>query len=473
MIKKNLNLLSAALSFIVLGSSALRAQDFDLNGISAADIKAAQADKGILDIFSPAKPEAPMPVKEWTVMVFMNAKNNLSESQLLGLSGKWAVKDMAEMKKVGTTDKINIVVEHGATGKGSRRLLIEKGGFLSSGEKVYGEFPDADMGDYKRVVEFVQWSKKTFPAKKYMLVLWNHGLGWIDPNMQQAPSGTGTANKGILFDDETKNYVRTRQLGEMMKGAGYVDVLMQNACLQQMAEVLYEMKDYAGLFVGSEETMLAQGFDYEKLLAFMNANTAFTDEQFSDWLMNWYKEFYAAGMSVGPLTMPLDTVTGTLSTVRPAALNDLPGYLDAFAGAAMRNNETEAAKAAIGNVIRFTSLDPKNDKKKLIAAYADLYDFAALFDANARSQETRLAARNLMGFIKNTLVMRSVGLHKDAENGYNYENVGGLAINTTMKIKTVPPQLAAIFETKYGDLSLSKASQWDEFVTWSDGVWRK
>ncbi len=473
MIKKNLNLLSAALSFIVLGSSALKAQDFDLNGISAADIKAAQADKGILDIFSPAKPEAPMPVKEWTVMVFMNAKNNLSESQLLGLSGKWAVKDMAEMKKVGTTGKVNIVVEHGATGKGSRRLLIEKGGFLSSGEKVYGEFPNADMGDYKRVVEFVQWSKKTFPAKKYMLVLWNHGLGWIDPVMAQAPSGTGTANKGILFDDETKNYVRTAQMGEMMRQAGYVDVLMQNACLQQMAEVLYEMKDSVGLFVGSEETMLTMGYDYEKLLNFMNGNTTFTNEQLSDFLMKWYKDFYAGGMSIGPLTMPLDKVTGTLSTVRPAALDQLPGYLDAFAGAAMRNNETEAAKAAIGNVIRFTSLDPVNDKKKLISAYADLYDFAALFDANARSQETRLAARNLMGFIKNTLVMRSVGLHTDAENGYNYENVGGLAINTTMKIKTVPPQLAAIFETKYGDLSLSKASQWDEFVTWSDGVWRK
>ncbi len=472
MMKKNLNLLSAALSFIVLGSSALSAQDFNLNGMSAADIKAGQADKGIFDIFSPSKPEA-LPEKEWTVMVFMNAKNNLSESQLLGLSGKWAVKDMAEMKKVGTTGKINIVVEHGATGKGSRRLLIEKGGFLSSGEKVYGEFPDADMGDYKRVAEFVQWSKKTFPAKKYMLVLWNHGLGWIDPVMAQAPSGTGTSNKGILFDDETKNYVRTAQLGEMMRQAGYVDVLMQNACLQQMAEVLYEMKDYTGLFVGSEETMLAQGFDYEKLLTFMNANTAFTNEQLSGWLMNWYKEFYAAGMSVGPLTVPLTDMTGTLSTVRPAALDRLPGYLDAFAGAAMRNNEEQAVKAAVGSVIRFTSLDPKNDKKKLISAYADLYDFAALFDANAKSQETRLAAQNLMGFIKNTLVMRSVGLHKDAENGYNYEKVGGLAINTTMKIKTVPPQLAALYETKYGDLSLSKASQWDEFVTWSDGVWRK
>lgn len=473
MINKNFKFLTAALTLAVFGASVVKAQDFNLNGMNAADIKAMQADKGIFDFIKPGKPET-QTQKEWTIMVFMNAKNNLSESQLLGLVGKWAEKDIAEMKKVGSNDKINIVVEHGATGKGSKRMLItKKGSVLSSGEKVYGEFPNADMGDYKRVVEFAQWSKQTFPAKHYMLVLWNHGMGWIDPAMAQAPSGTGTSNKGILFDDETKNYVRTRQMGDMMRQIGYVDVLMQNACLQQMAEVLYEMKDYAGLFVGSEETMLAQGFDYEKLLNFMNGNPAFTSEQFSDFLMNWYKEFYAGGMNIGPISMPLDKMGATLSTVRPAALNELPLYLDGLAGAAMRNNETEAAKAAIAGVIRFTSLDPANDKKKMIAAYADLYDFARLMGQNAKAAETKQAAANLMGFIQKRLVLRSVGLNADAENGYDYTKTGGIAINTTMKIKTVPPQLEAIFETKYNELSLSNVSQWDEFVTWTDGVWRK
>jgi len=473
MTNKTFKFLSAALSMLVMGASAVKAQDFNLNGLSASDVKAMQADKGIFDFIKPGKPETAAP-KEWTVMIFMNAKNNLSDSQLLGLVGKWADKDIKEMKQVGSTDKINIVVEHGIKGKGARRLLIlKKGNVLSSGEKVYGEYPNADMGDYKRVVEFAKWGKTAFPAKHYMLVLWNHGMGWIDPTMEQAPAGTGTSNKGILFDDETKNYVRTRQMGEMMRQIGYVDVLMQNACLQQMAEVLYEMKDYAGLFVGSEETMLAQGFDYEKLLNFMNANPAFTNEQLSDWLMSWYRGFYAGGMNVGPVNMPLDKMGATLSTVRPAALNELPVYLDGLAGAAMRNNETEAAKAAVGGVIRFTSLDPAGDKKKMIAAYADLYDFARLMGQNAKAPETRQAAENLMGFLKNRLVLRSVGLNADAENGYDYTTVGGLSINTTMKIKTVPPQLESVFETKYNELSLSKVSQWDEFVTWTDGVWRK
>ena len=468
----NLKLLTAALSLMAFGSQAF-AQDFNLNSISAADIKAMQADKGIFDFIKPDKPQ-PMGQKEWTIMVFMNAKNDLSDSQLMGLVGKWAEKDIKEMKEIGTTDKINIVVEHGAKGKGSKRMLItKKNGVLSSGEKVYGEYPDADMGDYKRVVEFAKWAKTTFPAKKTMLVLWNHGLGWIDPKMEQAPSGTGTSAKGILFDDETKNYLRTAQMKEMMRQIGYTDIVMQNACLQQMAEVLYEMKDYAGLFVGSEETMLAQGFDYTGLLNFMNANPGFTHDQLGEYLVTWYKAFYAAGMSVGPMTMPLDDMGATLSLVRPAALSELPVYLDAFAGAAMRNNEEAAAIVAIEKVIRFTSLDPANDKKKQIAAYADLADFASIFGSTARSQETKQAAQNLVSFIKTRLVLRNVGINGDKANGYDYTKVGGIAINTTMKIKKVPPQLEQIFETKYSDLGLSKASQWDEFLTWTDNVWRK
>ena len=69
MINKNLKFLSAALSLVVLGASAVKAQDFNLNGLSAADIKASQADKGIFDFIKPDKPET-MPQKEWTVMIF-------------------------------------------------------------------------------------------------------------------------------------------------------------------------------------------------------------------------------------------------------------------------------------------------------------------------------------------------------------------------------------------------------------------
>ena len=469
-------LVIASSALLLFGASDLTAQEsFNLTAINATDMKAA-IETGRTDAVYPAKQIVPSMAgnrKEWTIMVFMNAKNDLAQSTMLGLAGNWAEKDIAEMKKVGTTDKVNVVVEYGTTGKGSKRMLLGKTGIFSSGEEVYNEDPNADMGDYKRVIEFAKWAKTYFPAKKYMFVLWNHGSGWIDPVIKSQPAGTDLSGKGILFDNETRNYVRTRQLGEILKQTGYVDVFVMSACLMQMAEVAYEVKDNAGLIVASEELMLTYGFDYEKLLTFMNANTGADDCQISDFFINWQRQFFAEGASVGAVHLPLDAMAATISTLRPAALNYLPGYLDAFAGAAMRNKETEAVKAAVADVIRFNSLDPKGDKKKMTSVYADLYDFVRITGANARSPETRRAADRLMSFIKSELVIRSIGINYDAENGYDYSLVGGIAINMTMKTKSPAAQLTGISETRYSDLALSKASLWDEFVTWTDGVWRK
>jgi len=474
-LSNKLPLLAASLLFLSVLS--LKAEEtFNLNSITAKDINIPTADqKDIMDWIkpTPAMPAKPAAAKEWTVMVFMNAKNDLANSALFGLSGKWAKRDLSEMKQVGTTDKVNVVVEYGTAGKGSKRMLVGKSSLFSSGETVYNEDPKADMGDYKRVIEFAKWAKTNFPAKHYMFILWNHGLGWIDPNLQSHTAGTGTSRaRGILFDDETKNYVRTKQLGDILRASGYVDVFVMNACLMQMAEVGYEVKDNTGLIVASEETMLAYGFEYDKLLNFINAEPGATNERISDFFINWEKEFFAEGAPVGPIHMPLTSVAATLSTVRPQALNELPKYLNAFAGAVMSNNESAAVKVAIDKAVRFSSLDPKNDKKKLLAPYVDLYDFARITGENAASPAVKTAAGDLMNFIKSGLVLRSIGLNADAENGYDYTKVAGISINMTMKIKPVPPQLANIYETKYSDLSLSQASDWDEFVTWTDKVWQ-
>ncbi len=459
-----------AVALLFTGAADLMAlEPFELPAINAAALKAAAA-QDRRAAAEPAKPGAPA-VKEWTVMVYMNAKNNLSESD--GPVGDISAKDIDEMKKVGTTPSVNVVVELGANGKGSRRMLIlKKEGGPSSGETLLGEDPAADMGDYRRVIDFIRSAKAAYPAKRYMLVLWNHGLGWIDPGQKQK-SAPGSASKGILFDDDTKNYVRTRQLGEILRQTGYVDVLAMNACLMQMAEVGYEVKDNTGLILASEETMLATGFEYEKLLTFMNADPGFTSEQLSGFMMKWFRDFYSADITMGPMTVPQGTMPATLSTIRPGALNELPPYLDAFAAAVMNNNETEAAKKAIGSAVRFASLLQGFDAKKMLAPYVDLYDFAAVTGANARSQETRQAAESLMGFIKSKLVMDSVGLYADRENGYDYTKAGGIAVAMTMKINPVPPGLVNFSETPYPTLALSQNSLWDEFVGWCDAAWRQ
>ncbi len=397
-------------------------------------------------------------VKDVTLMVFMNAKNRLSGVFNLN---NWAAKDIDEMKRVGSTDRVNVIVEVGEKGKGSKRIRVVK-----DGEEVLMEDKNADMGSYKRVVDFVRWTKSTFPAKRYILVLWSDGSGWIDPKkFMSSQSGRIITSKGMLYDYDTNNYVRTRQMSEMFREIEWVDVVIFNICMMQMAEVAYEIKDYTSLIIGSEEAMSTYGFDYEEIIKFLDLNPYFSKKQIADFLTNWYKEFYGSLALSGGFT---------LSAVEANELKNLPQYLNYFVLNVMNNKEEEAVRYAIEKVIRFKlSLDPKNDKEKKMAPYVDLYDFVRLVEEKAKTEETKRAASLLMNFIKSKLVISSVGLNEDTTNGYDYSVVGGVAINMTMKIKPVPPQLDSILETKYTDLSLSKDSYWDEFVSWATKIWNE
>jgi len=468
-IKKIIPLKIAALLLITVSASAAD-NDFKLNSIHAKDLRNGSAygtlrqkapEKGLFDWFAPkpapVKPSAgPLAVKDWSLIIYMNGKNNVE---------KFALKDVDEMEKVGTTDRVNVVVELGSKGHGSKRMLIQKKQGGNSSSVVYSEDPTADMGDYKRAADFLKWGKTNFPARHYMFIIWNHGLGWIDPVMK------GPGQKGISFDEDTKNYIRTIQMPEIFKIAGGVDIYASNACLMQMAEVAYEIKDYAGMILGSEETMLANGYDYTMLINLFQNNPAITNEQFTSSMTTWYKKWFEGGLPVwGPITVPLSSMGATLSGLRTSELNNLPSYLNNWTAAIMTNNETDAVKYAIQNVVRFNCFGPQ-DKKKELTSYGDLYHFVRLASLRAVSNDAKTTGQALLDFISGRLVIGQVGLNTD-ENGDNYTNTGGIAIELTRKSKNPPPQLGNIFETKYSMLALSKDSNWDEFITWTDNVWK-
>lgn len=152
----------------------------------------------------------------------------------------------------------------------------------------------------------------------------------------------------------------------------------------------------------------------------------------------------------------------------------------------MRNNETESVRTAVAKVVRFANGIDSSDATKLTSSYADLYDFVRIVGENAKQDETKRRAEDLMSFIKNKLVIRSIGINTprkyrlDALEYDDYTKVGGISINMTWKIKTLSAVSFSILwnvcefntkhENKYSDLGLAKASRWEEFVNWIDEV---
>jgi hypothetical protein len=253
----------------------------ELSGQEAPLVSAPAAEKGIFDwLLGPKSPA------EWTIMVYVNGKNNLE---------KFAIGDLNEMEMVGSNSKVNIVVELGRMDgyddsngdwKTTRRYYVTKDNNTATiGSKMLKDLGSIDMGDYKNVIDFGKWAKAAYPAKKYMLIIWNHGSGW-EKGMEQR------ITKGISYDEETGNHINTPQMGQIFKGIGGVDVYGSDACLMQMAEVDYELKDSVQYIVGSEETEPGDGYTYNTFLGPLIAKPAMTPEELGLAAVKSYGDHY-------------------------------------------------------------------------------------------------------------------------------------------------------------------------------------
>ena len=233
----------SALALAMTASMAVAEVNFDKGGfdlnkeISNTEVTAPSgADKGVIWDWLFGKPTAVKAQAEWTIMVFGNGKNDLEP---------FLLKDLNEMEKIGSTDKVNIVVEAGridgydATDgdwKGVRRYRMTKDTDTTKvTSKVVQDLGQVDMGSYQSVIDFAKWAKTAYPAKKYMLILWNHGSGW-----EKSRRLAGVA-KGISYDEQSGNHINTPQMGLILKALGKTDVIGTDACLMQLAEVDYEI----------------------------------------------------------------------------------------------------------------------------------------------------------------------------------------------------------------------------------------
>jgi len=400
------------------------ASAFDLPRMTAAEIRATPADA----IPRPAAAE----LKEWTVMVFINAKNNLEE---------FGLRDLNEMETAGSSAKVSIVAELGrikgyydgdGDWTGVRRYLVGKDtdtARISSPPLM--DLGPADMGDYRNVIDFVRWAKAQYPAKKYMLVIWNHGSGW-------SPKAAATAPRGISYDDQSGNHINIPQLGAILRETGGVDVYASDACLMQMAEVAWEIKDQASYIVGSEETEPADGYPYDALLGGLAANPQMAPQALAALTVSAYGAYY--------------TAQGTGSTMSALKTSAFPGFLklsDAFTAAVIAAGDKGVVKRGLYYAEHYSYEDNK-----------DLDSFVSYVVLRSNNARVREAGTELLTYLRGELVADKAAANNaqpvEGLDPVDYLKAGGLAVY-------LPGARAA---AGYSDLQWAKDSSWDEFLAW-------
>lgn len=250
--------------------------------------------------------------KEWTFMVFLNAHNNLNW---------YGKKDLNEMEEVGSNKQMNIVVQWASLdSEKTKRLLIQKDdNFTAVTSPIIENLERIDMGDYNKLVEFVAWVKEHYPAKHYMLDIWNHGSGWHYLNNNDHINTTD-----ISFDDISGNAITTKQLGLAMKSikeilGKNVDIYGSDACLMAMIEIAGELADSVDIMVGSQELEPLDGWPYHDFLKAVNKSGDYSPDNLAKSLVKVYVESYIDGSQGND--------TATLSAIR---LNQYQDFKNQF-----------------------------------------------------------------------------------------------------------------------------------------------
>src|SRR5215218_7784303 len=238
--------------------------------------------------------------KAWTVMVWIAGDNDLDQ---------FGTFDIAEMKRVGSGDDVDVVAQFDRLGDAhTRRYHLRRDTPLEADELA--DLGETNTGDPAVAADFFSWGIESFPAEKILAVMWNHGSGIDETDLYarardlglgvERRPGTGAdvvprerlrhvaasrgrralfsttveqavQDRGIAYDDAARDFLDNAELREVLelvheRTGRRIDILGFDACLMNLVELGYELRDVVGHVVGSEEVEPGDGWPYDRVL---------------------------------------------------------------------------------------------------------------------------------------------------------------------------------------------------------------
>lgn len=352
------------------------------------------------------------PECEWTFMFYMNADNDLEEYGDL---------DLDELTRATPQSGRSFMVLLDRAVKPAGLYKLEQGSLITLKEGF-----EPDMGDYNVLVEFVRDSVKYAPAKKYALIIWNHGRGW-------RRKGPAVITRGISFDDTSETHITTNQLNVAMSRikdilGGNLDILAMDACNMQMVEVLFALYKQCDFVVASEEIVPMGGFPYDKVLDSLSV-TMNPEEVSKAWVSSYLAYYSTSGEDVPPVT---------LSAVKCSEFGNVLDAIEGLAKASMTGDFSADFRNILVRVQRFHDRDS-----------IDLLHLLRLLDENTDDIGMQTAISKLSAALSGCLVA----------NG----NTGG-HIRRAAGIAAYFPISGLAYSPAYDTLDFTKAHRWDDLL---------
>ncbi|MGC2063468.1 MAG: clostripain-related cysteine peptidase [Thermodesulfovibrionales bacterium] len=408
--------------------------------------------------------------RKWTVMIYLAGDNNLDSA---------GVVDLTEMKKVGSNNDMTVVAQFDRLGTRSRtkRYLLRKGGTLAA--DVVADLGETNTGDPAVLREFLLWAAQTYPAEHYMAVIWNHGSGWDDEDVYRlgrslkrdivrrgialsdtnfgaavsfgaARAVTGgrlrrtvfsstiekaLTTRAIAFDDDAKDFLDNiemkRVFDEVTARLGRkIDILGMDACLMNMFEVNYQLRDAVLFCVGSEEVEPGDGWPYDSVLSALAAKPSMTPRGLSSLIVENYIRSYRASDNVTQSACDM-VKAGTVAT----AVDKLARLL---------------TKGLFSTAVRMAIIQVRSRVQSYYTAdYVDLVDLCALMKEETADREIKTACSSVIDALANNGMIVTSGF-----KGTDVSHSNGVSIY--FPLKKISPL--------YVKLDFVKQTKWSAFL---------
>ncbi|HWP49315.1 MAG TPA: clostripain-related cysteine peptidase [Candidatus Limnocylindrales bacterium] len=385
---------------------------------------------------------------KWTFLVFIAGDNDLEGS---------GYHDIDEMKMFGSNTQVKVLVQFDNLKEQTvKRYLIEK-----NNARCVQVLSETNTGDPAVLQDFITWAMQKYPAEHYLVDVWNHGGGWEDlPEGFDYDSLRGTpvdhrrkvrksiflsTVKKVTTDPQHKRYIAVDVTArdyldnlELKKALTVpnrkIDVVGFNACLMNMLEVAYEIKDCVNFIVGSEETEPGAGWAYNKIF-----ETLFTDPNISPpdlarAIVQCYAESYPNNRNVTQSALDISKIKQVVAAVDElgkALTPEIPAICDLL--------------STIRNQVQYFT----NDN------YVDLYDLASLIMGSVEKASIKSAAEKVRRVISN-----------DAGNGFVLHNFRSSDLPYAYGVSIYFPRNKKTFAPNYDRLDFTRDyPRWYNFLT--------
>lgn len=193
-----------------------------------------------------------------------------------------ATADLNEMLRAAPGESLNLIVETGGARKWNNTVVSarenQRWQVRSDGLVLLADgLGRRDMTDPETLSDFIRNARESFPADRYILILWDHGGGSV--------SGYGYDQ---LFGKGSMTLEKLQEALE--KGGCRFEFIGFDACLMATLETAMALEPYADYLIASEENEPAPGWDYSGWLSALSRDPSMSALELGRRILDDYAE---------------------------------------------------------------------------------------------------------------------------------------------------------------------------------------